>query len=161
MKPETSSRSLIESAASCRAAIQPSRDPFQRRDVIGREVQAHHVAQEGRRFLCCKAQLGGVQLGHLVPGAQPGQGQAGRRGRYHEVRVLRQSLQQERDDPVYALGIYLVVVVEDHRDLPGRAASSLTRVLSTASIRGGSGERSAARTASRTPLAGTLSAATR
>ena len=118
---------------------------------IGREVQAHHVAQEGRRFLRCKAQLGGVQLGHLVPDAQPGEGRRVDAAGYHGC-VFSGNRSNRNETILYALGIYLVVVVEDHRDLPGRAASSLTRVLSNASIRGGSGERSAARDdARRTP----------
>jgi hypothetical protein len=61
-----------------------------------------------------------VQLAHLAPDAKPGKRQ--RRidaARYHEVDVLRQALQEERDHSVDALGIDEVVVVEDHTDLSG------------------------------------------
>jgi hypothetical protein len=54
------------------------------------------------------------ELGHLVSGTQPGEGQRWiYAAREDEVRALRQSLQEERDDPVDALGVDGMVVVED------------------------------------------------
>ena len=74
-KPETSSRSRIERAASWRAATQPSVTSSSARYVPRREGESHHVSQESGCFLCGEAQLGGPDLGHLVPGAQLGEGE--------------------------------------------------------------------------------------
>ena len=121
MKPAASARPCSESAASCRPAIQPSVLVFERGDLVGGEVEAHHLVEERGGLGRGEAQVGGAQLGQLPPGAQPGQGQ-GRilAGGDDQVQPGRQVLDQEGQRIVHRPGVEDVVVVEhEDADRPG------------------------------------------
>jgi hypothetical protein len=79
---------------------------FQRGDVFRREAQAHHPIQELGGFGGGEAQVGGAQLGHLPPGAQPGQGEPGiLAGGDDEVHARGKVLEQEGEGILDRLGI--------------------------------------------------------
>ena len=96
MKPATSSRPCIESAASWSAAIQPFGAPLQRRDIARCQVQAHHVVEVRRGLVGRETQIGGADLGELAARAQAGQRQRriGAAGD-HQVHPRRQMVEQE------------------------------------------------------------------
>ena len=57
------------------------RASLQRRDIVGGQVQAHHVVQVRRRLVRGEAQVGGTDLDELAACSQARQGQRqGRRG---------------------------------------------------------------------------------
>ena len=118
MKPATSSRPCIESAASWRAAIQPSvrassaaMSPAVRSSpIIAVEVR--------RRLVGGEAQVGGADLDQLA--ARPQASQRQRRvgaGGDHQVDLRREVLQQERHPGLDVVGVDEVVVVEHQHDV--------------------------------------------
>ena len=112
---------------------------LQRGNVLGREVQAHHLVEKFGGFRGGKTQVGDAYFGQLAPGAQPGQGQ-GRilAGGDDQVHLRRQVLEQKGESVVDGLGIDQVVVIEDE-DHPARgmAVISLIREVRMASVGGG------------------------
>ena len=81
MKPETSVAPLHRERGELQARDPAFGPRLQGRDVVGREVQPHHLVEEGGRLIGGEAQVGGPQLGQLAARPQAGQGQgAGRIG---------------------------------------------------------------------------------
>src|SRR5215208_2585012 len=116
MKPETSLRSRIERAASCRPAIQPS--------VASSSVATSSV-ERSRSITPLKNATASswvkassaAPISVICPRARSLERQ--RRidaARNDEVSVLREVFQQERDDPVDGLGIDQIIVVENYGD---------------------------------------------
>src|SRR5215217_8099947 len=94
------------------------RDRPECRHVRCRKGESHHTFQEGSSLLYGEAQLGGSDLGHLVPRAQLGEGKGWiRAAGDDEVSVPWQVLQQERGSLMDGPGVDHVVVVEDYGDL--------------------------------------------
>ena len=91
---------------------------LQRRDVLGREVQARRPLEELGGFGRREPQVGGAQLGQLAPGAQPGEGQARvLAGGDDQVHPRRQVLEQKGEGLVVRPGIEHVVVVQDEDEV--------------------------------------------
>src|SRR4030095_12941594 len=112
MNPATSSRSAMprkESAASCRAAIQPSVRSASARTAGGERVhggggepQPHYPVEELLRLQWGEAKIGGAQLIELATTAQPGQRQWRiRAGRHDQMQMIRKVLEQEGDRLVH------------------------------------------------------------
>ena len=97
MKPATSSRPCIESAASWSAAIQPSVRPSSAATSASVSSQAHHLVEVRRGLVGREAQVGGADLDQLAARAQPGQRQrrVGAAGD-HQVQLRGQVVEQER-----------------------------------------------------------------
>ena len=161
MNPGTSACPCIESAASCRPAIQPSVRASSAATSRRREVEAHHLVEKCGGFGGGKAQVGGAQLGQLAAGAQPGQGQ--RRilaGGDHQVQLRRQVLEQKGRGPHRPAG---------HRSRGSRrgrgrsscamAAMLVEQAARSASIGGGCGDWSSARALAPTSAGTAVSAA--
>ena len=90
---------------------------FQGGDVGGGKVEAHDLVEENGRFLHRKAQIGRAQLGKLAAHAQAGQRQVGvLAGGDDQVQLRRQVLQQEGEQFVNRVGIYLVVVIQHQHE---------------------------------------------
>ncbi len=82
------------------------RDLSKCRDLAWRKRESHHVVQEGGCLLGREAQVGCPDLGHLVPGPKPGEGERRiRAAGDHEVDFLRHVLQQEGDGLLDRFGI--------------------------------------------------------
>jgi hypothetical protein len=80
--------------------------------VSSAEREPHHVSQESGGFVSGEAQVGGLDLGHLIPGPEFREGE----GRIsacsnHETDVLGQMLDQEGDGLVDVLRVDQVVIV--------------------------------------------------
>ena len=118
MKPATSSRPCIESAASWSAAIQPFGAPLQRGDVPRRQLQAHHLVEVRRGLVGREAQVGGADLDELATRPQPRQRQrrVGAAGD-HQVQLRGQVLEQERHPVLDVARVDDVVVVEHQHDV--------------------------------------------
>ena len=113
MKPATSSRPCIDSAASWWAAIQPSVRPSRGGDVAGGQTEAGDVVEVGRHLVEGEAQVGGTDLDQLATRAQAGQGQCRvLAGADHQVHLRREVLQQERHAGLDVGAVDEVVVVE-------------------------------------------------
>src|SRR5262249_31959937 len=87
---------------------------FQRRDVLRREVQAHHLVEKLGGFGGSETQIGDAQFGQLATGAQPGERQlwiftSGD----DQVHLRRQVLDQKGEGIVNRFRIDNVVVVKD------------------------------------------------
>ena len=123
MKPATSSRPCIDSAASWSAAIQPSVRSSRATTSAGGELQAHRPVEVRRHLLGREPQLRRTDLDQLATGSQPGQrhrrvGPAGD----HQVEARWQVVEQERHGLLHLAGLDEVVVVEHQHDLAaGRA----------------------------------------
>ena len=118
MKPATSSRPCIESAASWSAAIQPSVRASSAATSRSRQIQPHHLVEVGGGLVGREAQVGGADLDELAPRPQAGQRQ--RRigaGGDHQVDLWGQVLQQERHPVLDVLRVDHVVVVEHEHDV--------------------------------------------
>ena len=117
MKPDGSSRSRSESAASCRDGDPALGARFERRDVLRVQVEPGGVVEVGGRLVVGEPEVGGADLDELPAGPQPGQRQ--RRvgaGADHQPHLRRQVLDEERHAgvDVRALGEVVVVEHEDH-----------------------------------------------
>ena len=105
MKPGTSVPPLHRE----RGQLEPGDPAFgprlQGRHVARREVQPHHLVEEGGRLLGGETQVGGADLGQLAARAEAGQGQ-GRIGPAgdHQVHPRRQMIEQKGDAAVDRLG---------------------------------------------------------
>ena len=102
---------------------------LQGRDVLRRELQAHHPAEEVGRLFGRKAQVGGAQLGELAPGAEASEGQdrvltSGD----DEPQARRQVLEEEGELIIDFGGAGRVVVVEHEKDIPCRAVDLVDQV---------------------------------
>ena len=91
---------------------------FERGDVVGREVEVHHLVEKVGGLGRGEAQVGGAQLGQLASGAQSGQGQGWiLTGGDDQVHLRRQVLDQEGQGIVHRPGVEDVVVVEHEHDI--------------------------------------------
>ena len=138
MKPATSSRPCIESAASWSAAIQPSVRSSSAATSRRREMQAHHLVEVRRRLVGREPQIGGADLDELAAGAQASQRQrrVGAAGD-HQVQLRREMVEQEG----HAVVDLASVDRRGSRRAPARrrsgsALSSLSSVPRTDSIGG-------------------------
>ena len=83
-------RPCIESAASWSAVIQPFGPPVEGGDLLGRQVEPHHLIEVLRCLVGREAQIGGADLDQLAPSSQPRhrQRRVGSAGE-HEVQLRR------------------------------------------------------------------------
>ena len=126
MKPATSSRPCMDSAASWRAAIQPSVRPSSADTSLGASVQAHRLVQVGGRLIGREAQVGGADLDELAARSEAGEGQRGvGAGRDHQVELRRQVVEQERHPGLDLRVVDHVVVIEHQHDVIGRGAQAV------------------------------------
>ena len=118
MKPATSSRPCIESAASWSAAIHPSVRPSSAATSCAVSVQAHHLVEVRGGLVGREAQIGGADLDELAARAQASQRQRriGAAGD-HQVHLRGQMVQQERHPVVDVARVDHVVVVEHQHDV--------------------------------------------
>ena len=118
MKPATSSRPCIESAASWSAAIHPSVRPSRAATSLRRQRQPHHLVEVRRGLVGREAQVGGADLDELAARPQPGQRQrrVGAAGD-HQVQLRGQVLQQEGHPVLDVARVDDVVVVEHQHDV--------------------------------------------
>ena len=111
MKPLTSSRPCMESAASCSAAIHPSVRSSRAATSVGSGASPVTVVEVGGRLVGREAQVGGADLDQLAADAPPRQRQVGvGAGAQHQVHVRREVLEQE-GHPVADFGAVDEVVV--------------------------------------------------
>ena len=95
---------------------------FQCGDICRREVEAHHLVEKVGSFGRRKPQVGGAQLGQLVPNAQTGQRERWiLAGGNDQVDLGGQALDQKGKRIVNRLGINDMVIIqhEDKRILDG------------------------------------------
>ena len=118
MKPATSSRPCIESAASWSAAIQPSVRSSSAATSRAAQVEAHHLVEVRGGLVGREAQVGGADLDELAARAQAGQRQRriGAAGD-HQVQLRREMVEQEGHPVVDVAGVDDVVVVEHQHDI--------------------------------------------
>ena len=120
MKPAVSVMSLHGERGQLQAGDPAFGAGFQRGDVFRREAQTHHLVEKLGGFGGGEAQVGGAQLGHLAPGAQPGQGQLRvLAGGDDQVHLRRQVLEQKGEGLVHRFGVDQVVVVQDEDEVSG------------------------------------------
>ena len=95
--------------------------PLQRRDVLRRQVQAHHLVEVRRGLVGREAQVGGADLDELAARPQPSQRQrrVGAAGD-HQVQLRREVLEQEGHPVVDVARVDDVVVVEHQHDVVRR-----------------------------------------
>ena len=106
----------MESAASCRPAIQPSVRVSRAATSSAERVEAHRPIEKLGGLGGGKTQICGAQLGQLAPGAQPGQGEVRiLAGGNDQVDMGRQMLEQKGEGVVDRFGLNHVVIVE-HED---------------------------------------------
>ena len=118
MKPATSSRPCIESAASWSAAIQPSVRPSSAATSRAVSCQAHRLVEVRRGLVGREAQVGGADLDQLAARSQAGQRQRriGAAGD-HQVHLRGQMVEQEGHPVVDVARVDDVVVVEHQHDV--------------------------------------------
>ena len=121
MKPATSSRPCIESAASWSAAIHPSVRPSSAATSRAVRCQAHHLVEVRGGLVGREAQVGGADLDQLAARPQPGQRQrrVGAAGD-HQVQPRGQVVEQERHPLLDVARVDDVVVVEHQHDVARR-----------------------------------------
>ena len=123
MKPASSSRPCIDSAASWSAAIQPSVRPSSAATSCSGQLQAHHPVEVRRGLVGREAQVGGADLDQLAARPQPGQRQRGiGAAGDHQVQPRRQVVEQERHPLLHLGRVDDVVVVEHQHDVVGDGA---------------------------------------
>ncbi len=88
--------------------------PFQRRHLLRREVQPHHLVEKGCGLARGEAQVGRVQLAELPPPAQQRDGQRGvGPAGEGQVHLRRHVVEQKGDRLVDGGCLDQVVVVQD------------------------------------------------
>jgi hypothetical protein len=92
--------------------------PVERRNVLLRQIEAHHAVEVRGGLLRCEPKIGGTDLEELTPGPQPRQreGRVGPAGD-HEVHLGWQVVDQERHPLVHLVHLDHVVVVEHQDDV--------------------------------------------
>jgi len=88
---------------------------LERRDLVGRQAQAGHVVEVGRRLRRGEAKIGGADLGQLGAGAQAGQWEPGvGSGADDQSQLRRQMVDQEAHTGAQGGAVGSVIVVQHH-----------------------------------------------
>jgi hypothetical protein len=74
-KAVASSRSSHRERGELEGGDPALRGLFERRDVLCRKREPHHVSQESGGFVGGEAQVGGLDLGHLISGPESREGE--------------------------------------------------------------------------------------